>query len=43
MLRSERVISKMIDRIKVLFDDVVMPHPSPESLEEGEDEPRSDE
>ena len=43
MLRSERVISKMIDRIKVLFDDMVMPHPSPESLEEGEDEPRSDE
>ena len=33
----------VIDRIKVLFDDVVMPHPSPESLEEWEDEPRSDE
>ena len=25
LLRTERVISKMIDRIKVLFDDVVMP------------------
>lgn len=43
MLRSERVISKMIDRIKALFEDVVMPHPSPESSEEWEDEARSDE
>ena len=43
MLRSERVISKMIDRIKALFEDVVMPHPIPESSEEWEDEARSDE
>ena len=27
MLRTERVISKMIDRIKTLFDDVVVPDP----------------
>ena len=26
MLRTERVISKMIDRIKTLFDDVAVPH-----------------
>ena len=27
MLRTERVVSKMIDRIKTLFDDVVVPDP----------------
>ena len=27
MLRTERVISKMIDRIKTLFDDVIVPDP----------------
>ena len=43
MLRTERVISKMIDRIKALFDDVVVPHPDPESLDEWDDDPRSDE
>ena len=25
LLRTERVISKMIDRVKALFDDVVVP------------------
>ena len=29
MLRTERVISKMIDRIKALFDDVVVPQEEP--------------
>ena len=39
MLRSERVISKMIDRIKALFDDVVVPQEeSAESLDEWDDE-----
>ena len=31
MLRTERVISKMIDRIKTLFDDVVVPDPQPDA------------
>ena len=39
MLRSERVISKMIDRIKALFDDVVVPQEeSAEPLDEWDDE-----
>ncbi len=38
MLRSERVISKMIDRIKALFDDVVVPQEeSAEPLDEWDD------
>ena len=34
LLRTERVISKMIDRIKALFDDVVVPIEEPASAEE---------
>ena len=30
MLRTERVISKMIDRVKALFDDVVVPDAEPD-------------
>ena len=33
MLRTERVISKMIDRIKTLFDDVVVPDDGPDEPE----------
>ena len=29
LLRTERVISKMIDRIKTLFDDIVVPDDEP--------------
>ena len=37
LLRTERVISKMIDRIKALFDDVVVPTEASASVEERED------
>lgn len=36
VLRDKRVISMMIDRVKALFDDVVVPPSSPEPAEEGE-------
>ena len=32
ILRTERVISKMIDRIKTIFDDVAVPDVETESL-----------
>ena len=38
LLRTERVISKMIDRIKALFDDVVVPVEESASAEEWEGE-----
>ena len=38
LLRTEHVISKMIDRIKALFDDVVVPIEEPASAEEWEGE-----
>ena len=38
LLRTERVISKMIDRIKALFDDVVVPTEASASVEEWEEE-----
>ena len=39
LLRTERVISKMIDRIKTLFDDIVVPDDEPEvSLTEWDEE-----
>ncbi len=37
LLRTERVISKMIDRIKALFDDVMVPTEASASVEERED------
>ncbi len=37
LLRTERVISKMIDRIKALFDDVVVPDDGTEAPPEGSD------
>ena len=33
LLRTEHVISKMIDRIKALFDDVVVPDDEPDEPE----------
>ena len=39
MLRTERVIAKMIDRIKTLFDDIVVPQEDPAtSLDEWDEE-----
>ena len=37
LLRTDRVISKMIDRIKAIFEDIVVPEEEPEA---GGEEPR---